>query len=165
MLIKGGFQVSRAGRRRSCGKGKGHSRIRRHHGDGCSGGVAGRGCSLLCCPLSTQKPGIQAGVMQHPCCCMSVGPAHSSHTAAATPVLLPFLGMGRVLATLLECFLEPLRLTKPLLAVGMGQGWCPMPGLHTATQLQTIRELNSLDTIFPARSSVPKEPSVFNLQL
>lgn len=52
MLIKGGFQVSRAGRRRSCGKGKGHSRIRRHHGDVCSGGVAGRGCSLLCCPLS-----------------------------------------------------------------------------------------------------------------
>lgn len=64
--------------------------------------------------------GVQAGVVH--CCHMPMPPARSSHAAAAAPVLPPFPGRGRAPAMLPERSLEPLRLTKPPLAVDTGQG-------------------------------------------
>lgn len=124
MLAEEGFQVGRAGRRRRHGKGR--SRMRRHRDNACSGGMAGRGCSLLRCWLSTRA---ETG---RPGWCHSLL-LHVSGSSCGNPRASSAPGHGKGTGDTAGTVPGASRLTKPLLEVGMGQGWCPTPGLHTDT--------------------------------
>lgn len=124
MLAEGGFPVSRAGRRRR--HGKGHSRMRRHRDAACSGGMAGRGCSLLRCWLRTRAETGRPGWCRSPLLHVS-GSSRGNPRASSAP------GHGKGTGDTAGTVPGASRFTKPLLEVGMGQGWCPTPGLHMDT--------------------------------